>query len=52
MKEIEDDTNGKTFHCSPIGKINIVSMSILPKPMYRVSEISVKIPIAFFTELE
>ena len=53
MKEIIDDINRwRSMPCSWIGIINTVKMTIPPNTVYRFKVISVKLPMAFFTELE
>ena len=48
MKEIKDDINRwRDISCSWVGRINIVKMTILPNAKYKLSEIPIKLPMAF-----
>ena len=53
MEEIKDDINRwRNIPCSWEGRINIVKMTIQQNAINRFNTVPIKLPMAFFTELE
>ena len=53
MKEFENDTKKwKDIPCSWVGRINIVTLTILLQVIYKFKVLPIKIPMKFLTELE
>ena len=52
-KVIKEDTNKWQHVPYPwIGRINIIKMSVPSKAIYRLNSIPIKVPMAYFTDIE
>ena len=52
LKEIEDTNKWKDTQSLWIVRVNIIKISRVPKEIYRIHVILIKMPKAFFTEIE
>lgn len=52
MKEIKENTNGKTSYIHELEELIFVKMSILTKTIYRLNVIPIKILMALFVEID
>ena len=53
MKEIKENTNGwRDILGFWVGRIDTLKMTVLPNVIYRFSAVLIKLPMAYFTEIE
>lgn len=51
VKWKKNKISGKIFHVLRIRRVNIVTMSVLPRLIYKFNSIAIKIPVSYFMDI-